>query len=1114
MTSNFLQTTAAQARRILAEKGECGVAGLHGSARALFLGAFLNIPGSSLLIVCRNHATAEVLAADIRFFSPRGNDVLVFPPLGEGGEGVPGGSSPAEAGHERIRCLHRLAHGGGSIVVSSLGAAAQPVVSPDLLERSIVRVAVGGVLDVDGFTRRLADAGYSAVSLVVEAGEFCRRGGILDVFSPLYANPLRIELEGDEVVSLREFEIDTQRSIRLREDALVLPVRETAEGREGATLIDFLPRESAAVLDDPATFSSEESGGVLSLVRARLAGGVLSLAATGREEIVFDVRTAEALGVRVGEKRAAVSGRKAGSREIKGAFGETFERLVERIQEWRMSRSVFWVSPNQPHAERLKDILAEYEIPAVLSHRRDGAVPTLLSGGAAPAEGRRPVHLIVGSVSSGFAWDEAGIVLLTEEDVFGPRVHSPPPRRKGAGAFLESFRELSAGDFVVHVDHGIGRYEGLKRLTVGGVTSDFLVLRYAGDNAIYVPVERLDRVQKYAGPEGQAPRLDRLGGAAWNNAKRRVRERAREIAADLLKIYARREVAVAEFCAPDDALLREFETTFEYEETPDQLAAIEDVKKDLERPRPMDRLVCGDVGYGKTEVALRAVFKVVENGLQAALLVPTTILARQHFETFVRRFAPFPIRVEMLSRFRSPAEQRGVLKGLADGSVDVVIGTHRLLSKDVRFARIGLVVVDEEQRFGVVHKERLKELRSRVHILTLTATPIPRTLQMSFLGIRDLSVIETPPENRLPIQTFVVKFDPAVMAEAVRRELRRGGQVFVVHNRVETIAPFGKAIQDAVPEARVRIAHGQMRESELESVMMRFYDREFDVLVATTIIESGLDIPTVNTIVVHQAHHFGLAQLYQLRGRVGRAGVQAQAYLMIPEEETLSDTALKRLKVLQEYSDLGSGFAIAGRDLEIRGAGNLLGGAQSGHIAEVGYDLYVELLEQAVRELRGEEVEEEVEPTMALPVTALFPDAYVPDLTQRLVLYKRLSSVRNEDDLFRLRDEVRDRWGEIPEEGANLFRVMEIKVLGRALAAQTIAWLPAPVHFGVPTGPGRCEVVFAPSTPLSAERLIRYVQAHPGRAELRPPGTLSIVPADAMWHAAFEALKNCLQALR
>ncbi|MBI3392231.1 MAG: transcription-repair coupling factor [Nitrospirae bacterium] len=1108
MTSNFLQTAAAQARRILAERGECGAAGLHGSARALFLGAFLDLTRSSALIVCRDHGAAGVLANDLRFFSPRAGDVLVFPPLGEDGEAGPGGSSPADAGHERIRCLHRLVHGGGSVVVASLAAAAEPVVSPDLLERSIVRVEVGGVLDVDRFTGRLVDAGYSAVSLVVEAGEFCRRGGILDVFSPLYANPLRVELEGDEVVSLREFEVDTQRSIRLRDDALVLPVRETAEGREGATLIDFLPPEAAAVLDDPASFPSRESGEVLSVVRARLAGGILSLAATGREEIVFDVRTAETLGVRVGQKTAGPRRAEGG---LKGAFGETFERLVERIQEWRTSRSVFWLSPNQPHAERLKDILSEYEIPAVLSHRRDGAVPMLLS---ASAEGRHPVHLIVGSVSSGFAWDEAGIVLLTEEDVFGPRVHPPPPRRKGAGAFLESFRELSVGDFVVHVDHGIGRYEGLKRLTVGGITSDFLVLRYAGDNAIYVPVEKLDRVQKYAGSEGQAPRLDRLGGAAWNNAKQRVRERAREIAADLLKIYARREVAVAEFCAADDALLREFETTFEYEETPDQLAAIEDVKKDLERSRPMDRLVCGDVGYGKTEVALRAVFKVVENGMQAALLVPTTILARQHFETFVRRFAPFPVRVEMLSRFRSPAEQRGVLKGLADGSVDVVIGTHRLLSKDVRFARLGLVVVDEEQRFGVVNKERLKQLRSRVHILTLTATPIPRTLQMSFLGIRDLSIIETPPENRLPIQTFVVKFDRAVMAEAVRRELRRGGQVFVVHNRVETIAPFGKAIQDAVPEARVRIAHGQMRESELESVMMRFYDGEFDVLVATTIIESGLDIPTVNTIVVHQAHRFGLAQLYQLRGRVGRAGVQAQAYLMVPEEETLSDTALKRLKVLQEYSDLGSGFAIAGRDLEIRGAGNLLGGEQSGHIAEVGYDLYVELLEQAVRDLRGEEVEEEVEPTMALPVTALFPDAYVPDLTQRLVLYKRLSGVRNEDELFRLRDETRDRYGEIPEEGVDLFRVMEIKVLGRALAAQAIAWLPAPVHFGVPTGPGRCEAVFAPSTPLSVERLIRYVQAHPGRAELRPPGTLSIVPADATWRAAFEALKNCLQALR
>jgi transcription-repair coupling factor (superfamily II helicase) len=774
--------------------------------------------------------------------------------------------------------------------------------------------------------------------------------------------------------------------------------------------------------------------------------------------------------------------------------------------------------------DRLAEVLREYGLfPDV--ERPDGAAPPApppVPPRSAPAPLRPAPGLLVapGRLSSGFVLPALGLQVFTEKEVFGEHLEREARPRKVA-AFSPGFRDLKAGDLVVHVEHGIGRYAGLMRVGEGGAARDFMVLTYDGNDRLYVPIDRLDLVQRYSGMGGARPKLDRLGGTSWERTQRKVKKAVQEMAADLLRLYAARKASHGTAFSVDGPWQKELEDAFPYEETPDQLRAIEEVRKDMESDLPMDRLICGDVGFGKTEVAMRAAFKAVTDAKQVAVLCPTTVLASQHLKTFRDRFSSWPVTVEMVSRFRSPREQQSILKAVAAGRIDVLVGTHRLLSKDVRFRDLGLLIVDEEQRFGVAHKEAIKAIKKDVDVLTLTATPIPRTLQMSLAGIRDMSVIETPPENRLAIQTSIVPFREGIIAAALRHELKRDGQVYIVHNRVESIASMAKLIRKLVPEARLGVAHGQMGEKLLERTMLSFLDGEFDVLLATTIIENGLDIPRVNTIVVNRADRYGLAQLYQLRGRVGRSDRRAFAYLLVPAKTPLTPVARRRLKALQEFSDLGSGFRIAAMDLEIRGAGNLLGPQQSGHIAAVGFEMYCRLLDEAVREMKGEAPAPERRTQINLGVDIRIPEETVPDFGDRLALYKRISSAAGEAELARIREEIADLYGAVPRQAENLLSLSVLRLMAERLRIGAIDYSGGRVQIrftdGAAIPPGRIAGVAAtrPGVALTPAGVLRLdLQAARGPATASSAAASSGTAAAASGEAArIEAVRHLLQAL-
>src|SRR5918996_1716810 len=783
-----------------------------------------------------------------------------------------------------------------------------------------LRIGVGDRLERELLLEAFESAGYERADTVVEVGQWSVRGGIVDVFVPSHPSPARLEFFGDDVESIRRFDPSTQRSTDALDELLVLPLGGPADDAPGgARLLDYVPATAPMILDAPALLD-ETSG-----------------EARGRRPL------AEVLGGRPRLELELVAGTAAehvlDTQDVPRFTGH-FAALTEALGRWRAEGfTVRLVAADEHQAEHLRQILRDHAVEAPI---------------AAGLDAPEPLAIVVGEISGGIAISAMGLVLLTEAEIFGARRRTLRRPKYQRGAALTAFTDLAVNDLVVHEDHGIGRYLGLRTMRIGDKDADFLILEYAEANQLYVPVDRLDLVSKYLGADAGAARLDRLGGASWQRVKESVRAALREMAEGLLRLYAQRAVAEGHPFTADTPWQREFEAAFRFEETPDQLRAIEESKDDMQSARPMDRLVAGDVGYGKTEVALRAAFKAVADGYQVAVLVPTTVLAQQHWSTFTDRFAPFPATVELLSRFRSPKEQKAVVAGLRQGTVDVVIGTHRLLSKDVAFKRLGLLIIDEEHRFGVAHKERMKQLRASVDVLALTATPIPRTLYMSLSGVRDMSVIETPPLDRLPIETVVRRFSKTVIKEALERELDRGGQVFFVHNRVQSLLSMTRFIQELVPQARVIMGHGQMGERELEAAMVKFVSGQADILVSTAIVESGLDIPASNTIIINRADRFGLAQLYQLRGRVGRERLQAYCYLLVPADGRVDEQAQRRLRALQELTELGSGFKLALRDLEIRGAGNLLGAQQHGHIAAVGYDLYSKLLAEAVQELRGD----------------------------------------------------------------------------------------------------------------------------------------------------------------
>jgi transcription-repair coupling factor (superfamily II helicase) len=1038
------------------------VAGLAGAARPLVVAELLQLHPRAAVVLVRSMADAHRFAQDLKFF---GAPVLEFP---EHEPRLWRGGHHREADAERAVIARRLAAGEPIVVVATPAGLDTALPAPADFAARTLRIGVGDRLERELLLEAFETAGYERVDTVVEVGQWSVRGGIVDVFVPSHPSPARLEFFGDDVESIRRFDPTTQRSTDALDELLVLPLGGPGDDADGvARLLDYVPPTAPIILDAPALLeeTSEEAPG------RRPLGQVLGERPRVELELVAGTAAEHVLD----------------TQEVPRFTGH-FVQLTEALGRWRAEGfTVRLVAADEHQAEHLRQILRDHDVEALIV----GGLDALES----PA-------IVVGECSAGFAVSAVGLVVLTEAEIFGARRRTLRRPKYQRGAALTAFTDLDVGDLVVHEDHGIGRYLGLRTMSVGDRDGDFLLLEYAEGGRLYVPVERLDLVSKYLGGDAGAAKLDRMGGASWQRVKESVRAALREMAEGLLKLYAQRAVAEGHAFTTDTPWQREFEASFRFEETPDQLRAIEEVKRDMQTGRPMDRLVAGDVGYGKTEVALRAAFKAVADGHQVAVLVPTTVLAQQHWSTFTDRFGPFPARVELLSRFRSPKEQKAVVEGLRQGTVDVVIGTHRLLSKDVVFKNLGLMIIDEEHRFGVAHKERMKQLRASVDVLALTATPIPRTLYMSLSGVRDMSVIETPPLDRLPIETMVRRFSKAVIKEALERELDRGGQVFFVHNRVQSLLSMTRFIQELVPQARVIMGHGQMSERELEATMVRFVSGQADILVSTAIVESGLDIPTSNTIIINRADRFGLAQLYQLRGRVGRERLQGYCYLLVPADGRVDEQAQRRLRALQELTELGSGFKLALRDLEIRGAGNLLGAQQHGHIAAVGYDLYSKLLAEAVQELRGNRTAVAVEPVISVQVEGFLPEEYVPEVNQRLAFYKRLAGAASDGELADLRAELQDRFGPLPEPAAQLIDIVRIRIAARDLAIERVE-----------AGEGKAVITFSPATPIEPQRLVAAIQASRGRLRLRREFTLEAAIATGGWPAARDSLLGVLAGL-
>jgi transcription-repair coupling factor (superfamily II helicase) len=1014
----------------------------------------------------------------------------------------------------RARVLHALAAGSARVVVASAAALLTKLPEPASVLLTSAEIKPGIDLNPHELANTLVMGGYEPADPVDAHGEFTRRGGIFDVFPAGEELPIRIEFIGDTVESIRRFDPGTQRSVETLDRFGIIPVREAGSPAEGpanelvrglaplhADLFQFLrTRDSEVWLSEPTDVENhvktawEHINTSYADATERHRGGPEPRQPAELLVTPEELQTELANAVVV-EELAIGDGLPAGSTEVSTQPTATFHgRIPDWIADVKNAQAngdhIVFVAGSHGRAERTVELLTDYDLRAVLASDAGDYV-----GGA--------VLVAEGWLSKGFVLRPAGqqasrpsgLMLYAETDVFDEerRKTGPGKKRSVSAAFLSDLRDLKVGDLIVHVDHGIGQFVGLKQISVAGgdVVQEFLELRYHGDAKLFVPVERLDLIQKYTG--GSKPPLDRLGGTTWERAKTRVKKAMRDMAEELLKLYAARKAVPGHAFGPDTHWQEEFEDAFEFDLTPDQRTAIAEIKRDMETATPMDRLLCGDVGYGKTEVAMRAAFKAVMDGKQVAFLAPTTVLAAQHLKTLRERFAAFPATIDMISRFRTRQEIKEALDALAAGRLDVIVGTHRLLSKDVQFKDLGLLVVDEEQRFGVAHKERIKQMRKKVDVLTMTATPIPRTLNMSLVGIRDMSVIETPPKDRLAIQTNVVKFDSNVIVRALRSEIERGGQIYFVHNRVESIYSMGNLLQRLVPDARIVIGHGQMAEDALERAMLDFMAHKFDVLLATTIVENGLDIPNANTMIINRADRYGLSQLYQLRGRVGRSDRAAYAYLLIPPEEALSPVARKRLTAIKEFSDLGSGFRVAALDLEIRGAGNLLGGEQSGTIDAVGFEMYMKLLEETIRELKGEDLEDDVRATVNLKVDFRLDEGYVPDMNQRLMIYRRVAGARSEEEIGRIVDEVRDRYGPLPTAVLNLADFARIRVLADGLGVETIDRAESSVA-----------IKFRPKPKVDLTHVIALVQER-GDLQLVPPNSLKLdlkhTPQPAPGHA-------------
>ncbi|MGE0822477.1 MAG: transcription-repair coupling factor [Candidatus Binatia bacterium] len=1126
------------------------VSGLRGAAQAFFLSQWFSRTPAPAVCLLPSGQAAETFVDDLRVFldekKDHGRQCFLYPSWDVPAfEGV---SPSSEVIAAQVEVLYALLSVPAPLIVTSVDALGQRVMPQEDFMTATIVLRVGQEISLSAVTDHLMQWGYRRVPLVEEKGELSVRGGIVDVFPPLAVQPIRIEFFGDSIESLRLFDPSSQRSVEQREEFTFLPMRFFSISRlQGArrtieealsesdiaqreqqrivenfksglpfpgvefllpylystleSLGDYLPNDTVAWICEPATVQLEYDKFAQRMracaSQAQTTGHLVpspeSLYLDGEAILVQLSRycTIELAGLETIDAAVRVS--QDSQLELKPILhargGESgLGPLVTRLQQWQEQHiRVYLTVSGALQGTHLQNLLLGHalRVPVVSTWQDAASMDTAI---------------IATPLSHGFILPADRLVFIAEEEIFGERRHRRRSRPRPVVDYLTGLSQLTVGDFVVHLDHGVGRYQGLRHLVVADTEGDYLHLEYAGGDRLYLPVERINLVQKYTGADGHAPALDRLGGSSWEKVKKKTREAILAMARELLEVHAARESTERPVIDTVDEEYEEFVARFPFEETSGQKAAIEDVIADLRGEKPMDRLVCGDVGYGKTEVALRAAFLTVQGGKQVAVLVPTTILAQQHAETFIRRFADHPVRIEALTRFRSPQEVKAIVQGLAAGSVDIVIGTHRLLQRDIVFKSLGLMVVDEEHRFGVAHKEKIKKMRHLVDVLTLSATPIPRTLNMALMGLRDLSVIETPPVDRQAIRTYVARYDDGLIRSAILQELGRGGQVFFVHNRVETIEKMAKELRELVPEAVIAVAHGQMAERDLEHVMLDFLHHRSNVLLCSSIIESGLDIPTANTMIINRADQFGLAQLYQLRGRVGRSAQRAYAYLLIPGEHLLTKDATRRLEVLQELDDLGSGFRLAAHDLEIRGAGNLLGKEQSGQVTAVGFELYAQMLEETVLELRGGKVRVQIEPDIQLGLPAYIPEAYVPDVNQRLIFYKKMANVEARSDLEDLAAEMEDRFGPLPQLVLSFLEVMDLRRVLREYLVTSVYKKGEKVTLH-----------FHPDSPIQGERLVALLKKDRGRSQLSPDlrFTFTLAPEDDV----MVATKALLQSL-
>ena len=929
---------------------------------------------------------------------------------------------------QRMKVIKALLEEKELTVVTSIDGCMDFLESLEKIKEQLIHYESDSTVDIEQLKNQLVALGYERVGQVEMPGQFSVRGGIVDIYCLTEENPWRIELWGDEIDSIRSFDPESQRSLENLEELTIYPAVEHIGDKDMVSFLDYFPEERTIIFLDEPNRLTEKGGAVEEEYRQsrmhREEKGSRNLPENwlcSFEQLQKELNKRNCISVCALEpKQAGWKVREKFYLEVKSisAYNNSFELLVKDLHQYKkQGYRIALLSGSRTRAERLAKDLQEEGLAAFYGQDYDREI--------CPGE----IMVVYGHAKKGFEYPLIKFAVMTESDIFGQE-QKKKKKKNYSGSRIQDFAELSIGDFVVHEKHGLGIYRGIEKVEVDRIVKDYIKIEYRGGSNLYIPATQLDCLQKYSGADvSKAPKLNKLGTQEWNKTKSKVRGAVKNIAKELVELYAVRQEKEGYVCGPDTVWQREFEEMFPYEETEDQLSAIEDAKRDMESTRIMDRLICGDVGYGKTEVALRAAFKEVQESRQVAYLAPTTILAQQIYNTFVQRMKEFPVRVELLCRFRTPAQQKKAIEDLKKGQVDVIIGTHRILSKDVQFKNLGLLIVDEEQRFGVTHKEKIKQLKKDVDVLTLTATPIPRTLHMSLIGIRDMSVLEEPPMDRMPIQTYVMEYDEETVREAINRELRRGGQVYYVYNRVTDIADVALRIAKLVPDARVDFAHGQMSERELENVMYSFVNGDIDVLVSTTIIETGLDISNVNTMIIHDSDRYGLSQLYQLRGRIGRSNRTAYAFLMYRKNVMLKETAEKRLAAIREYTDLGSGFKIAMRDLELRGAGNLLGAQQHGHMNAVGYDLYCKMLNEAVKEAKGIHTMEDFETSVDLNVDAYIPDSYISNEFQKLDIYKRIAGIETQQDYDDMLEELLDRFGEPGKAVLNLLAIAKLKAI-------------------------------------------------------------------------------------